>query len=968
MRISLRSLPTWAQDTGLLALVQVLVWWPLLSGQAQMKWDLTAFWLPWKFFITESLKAGHWPLWNAYTNLGFPQMGDPGTWYPVSWLLGLFRPYDLTSAHIEFVLHGWLAGAGMYWLARTLGRSRVAALLAGTAYMLSGFFVSNAQHLGWLVSAAWLPWVAVAFVRTRRSRSLTPAIALGGALFLLLSGGYPGLFFCGVYLLVAWGLWYLGGIVLRREWPALRGWLLRLAVAGGVFLACSAVVLAASFELAPHLVRGGGLRFDNQSWGVLNGSFPPIALISALFPFATAVQDLNRWVEDFSLLNIYIGIIPLLLALWAGFRRKTPLQTRLWLVVAVLAMLTAMAHQFPLRRWLYDLLPLMNQFRFPAIFRVFAIFGFSLLAAAGLDELRNISIPSKKFIAGLFIIAGLAFGVLALVHLREISALLYASSLAETPLRGRIGLQAGLQSLLLLAAGGWWWLRPRHGVAGLLIITCLDLGLAARLNFSATVADRVAAAPTNATLQLLSGGFPLPLCDRPIGQLNEGNLQGAIPHLTANMGTLYRLPGSDGGSPYALKMADSARKNHDLEQILALSLASVIPHQSRVPAPNLVRPLSATPNRFVFEVAENPGGTFVFAQHAYPGWQAFVDGQPTPITHFATAYQAVTLEAGSHTVLFEFNPTWLFPFIWISIFSWIFVVVWIFWEKMSHFPWPLRAMGIAMLGLLISLGAAMAAKGSATRAKAKRTAPAAFTNPDLFTIWNTQNVEKYSQIEITLPFILRSDIPHLISQTDPLPGSIQLVQSTPLFSIQRDLLLAERPFLSRDTLLDGYTVLALHRQPVPGARAAARLLGFCTYDSASANWQPSAAVREPFGYRLSSGQQLPPDGFSPGLDQPIGTLLPQLTGGRLVLTAKAKPATGPGPQLVIVIKRGDSTLHWFGQPVSSALPTDSSGWYHGHLSVPLPPGLLPSDRLQCYLWNNSPAPATIDDIRLLWME
>src|SRR5258708_32332663 len=44
------------------------------------------------------------------------------------------------------------------------------------------------------------------------------------------------------------------------------------------------------------------------------------------------------------------------------------------------------------------------------------------------------------------------------------------------------------------------------------------------------------------------------------------------------------------------------------------------------------------------------------AQVYYPGWQASVDGQPAPILRADTAFMALALPAGQHTVQLAFRP------------------------------------------------------------------------------------------------------------------------------------------------------------------------------------------------------------------------------------------------------------------------------------------------------------------------
>ncbi len=49
-------------------------------------------------------------------------------------------------------------------------------------------------------------------------------------------------------------------------------------------------------------------------------------------------------------------------------------------------------------------------------------------------------------------------------------------------------------------------------------------------------------------------------------------------------------------------------------------------------------------------------GYLVLADSWYPGWNAYVDGVATPIYRADYMFRAVPVDAGDHTILFEFRP------------------------------------------------------------------------------------------------------------------------------------------------------------------------------------------------------------------------------------------------------------------------------------------------------------------------
>ncbi len=62
------------------------------------------------------------------------------------------------------------------------------------------------------------------------------------------------------------------------------------------------------------------------------------------------------------------------------------------------------------------------------------------------------------------------------------------------------------------------------------------------------------------------------------------------------------------------------------------------------------------PNKLVYQVNSTQGGTVVFSEIYYPGWQAFVDGKEVPVSRADYILRAVQMPAGKHTVELTFNP------------------------------------------------------------------------------------------------------------------------------------------------------------------------------------------------------------------------------------------------------------------------------------------------------------------------
>jgi hypothetical protein len=172
----------------------LLVLLPLFLRRAAPRWDALDFYLPNFVYLADSLREGRFPLWDPYTNCGEPFFADPQKMVlgPVALLLARLWPDPYTGFLLLWLCHWWWAGAGMLWLCREEGTGLAAGLLAAAGYAACGFFVSNAEHLPYLVVGAWLPWLVgladTAVARRSLPRALLAASALSAC---ALGGGYP---------------------------------------------------------------------------------------------------------------------------------------------------------------------------------------------------------------------------------------------------------------------------------------------------------------------------------------------------------------------------------------------------------------------------------------------------------------------------------------------------------------------------------------------------------------------------------------------------------------------------------------------------------------------------------------------------------------------------------------------------------------------------------------------------------
>jgi hypothetical protein len=120
--------------------------------------DIADLQYPLRYFAGQQLRQGNLPLWTPGVYMGYPLLaeGQAGVFSPVNLLLdGLFPiPYALNvGSLLPFVL----AATGAFLLARELGAGAPGGFLAGFAYAMSGFYVAHVKHIPIVATACWSP-------------------------------------------------------------------------------------------------------------------------------------------------------------------------------------------------------------------------------------------------------------------------------------------------------------------------------------------------------------------------------------------------------------------------------------------------------------------------------------------------------------------------------------------------------------------------------------------------------------------------------------------------------------------------------------------------------------------------------------------------------------------------------------------------------------------------------------------
>ena len=404
---------------------------PLFFGKIIFFRDIAHWNFPARAFVRDSLARGEFPGWNPYQGLGFSVFGDPlyGVFYPPNWLF-LFVGRDGVASMLNWqcFLHMAWGTAGVCWLARRLGASAKAIMVAGLAWALSGYTTAQWTSGLLLFADAWVPWAAVGQVALLDSlraggkawyrgvvKAALPSVfaVLLGEIFLAVIGAGFGVIFATVLHAIE-----------RRADPSLSrarpSWLVRAALAVLLAFGVGAVVilparmLLGSTERAAPLTRAIAescslhpLRLVEfvapQSMGDAYGEYPAASIIGE--------PRLDNLPLSY---GMYMGasVIALGMAAFGRGRRGATLLGAL----AGFALLLAFGKYTPVHAVFRRVVIPLSFMRYPEKYTVLVVAVVALLAGLGAKRvLSHEPQPWRRTVALLaLIVAACAVAILAL--------------------------------------------------------------------------------------------------------------------------------------------------------------------------------------------------------------------------------------------------------------------------------------------------------------------------------------------------------------------------------------------------------------------------------------------------------------------------------------------------------------------------------------------------------------------------
>lgn len=339
---------------------------------------------PWKEFAANEFKRGHFPNWNPYTFSGQPLAANfqSSVYYP----LNIFYFFtDPKNAWILLVVaQPFLAGLFMYMAARSFKLQKVSSLFAASAFMFSSYVITWMENVNIIQSYIWLPltiWAINNFKQSSKNRYL---LILTLSLSLSILAGHPQ---TAIYVIIAAFIYWLFVFWNKNRKKNTIIFIL-ITIASLLICAIQLIPTAQFYKVSPISLPFSKEVFD---WSIL--PYKNLITFFASDFFGHPAAD-NFWSKTYGDFTPYIGVVPLIFALWIVLRRKKDKFIKFASLLSAFFILAAL--HGPITYLIKTLqLPLLDSTT-PSRFISISAFFLIILSSFGLEDFAN-NFQDKKY-------------------------------------------------------------------------------------------------------------------------------------------------------------------------------------------------------------------------------------------------------------------------------------------------------------------------------------------------------------------------------------------------------------------------------------------------------------------------------------------------------------------------------------------------------------------------------------------
>lgn len=702
----------------------LLAYWQIVSLQYSFKFDMVDSYLPYRYLVGESLQNKIFPFWNPYIQCGYPIYADlMSTWSPLVLGIGLFG-YNMVAIHFSMVFFMFVAYAGIYQIAISLGFDRKTAFLAGIVYVCSGFFVGHQAHINFIASAAWLPWLFFFYNSLLKQFQIRAFIIFLLVLYLNVTSGYPGLTIIGAYAMVA--------ILIYRLWKTnskhiyIHILFMHVGFIVFAFLFFSPMILA-FVQAQPYIERFSVLTDAN----LLYGSLKPASFLSLLAPFAVTKNP--EIYGDMALNSSYFGLIPLSIVI-VGLLYCRRNQMWLFFSLVILFALLAMGQVFPFRLLMADYIPLMDKFKYPSIFRLFSIMGSVVVFLYAFRAFQQAyhKMKAYRLILGFLILLVLIITLYGyffhfMNFISDSRGKGFSTIIRNFFFHPELDFQGFIQAFLLFMLLFFSYRLPGTSFVRILpLFIVLELFLSTQLTSYMTGHNGVSAITIQNTIKKHPRGFPLPDLQNNVSE-NKQNHWSEV-GLVRNTSIYEKEHSFERYNPFVFDnyrelLTSPVLRETAINNPLFYTVNNVLPLSDTSKAELYQKPIV-----FVSDKEQNLPGSYGsadslvitdyspisskllirskdtlfvnFLQSHFNGWNAFLNKEEIPVYQTNLLFMGVKIPPGQHELSFIYENKLLLVLQSISLFIFIvFIFIWLYFYVRKS----MAVMFSAFLLVLVSL-------------------------------------------------------------------------------------------------------------------------------------------------------------------------------------------------------------------------------------------------------------------------
>lgn len=659
-----------------------------------MFWDITLYNLPWRYHLSECINHGELPLWNPWMNNGFPQMAHAETWYPVSWFFSLVFGYNISTLQYEYLFNLLIAGIGFYKFSGLFqGISENIRLTASVSYMLCGVFISQASQLGYITSGAWMVFVFYYLILFLRKPEFRNGMLLVLFYFLLVTGGYPGNYIVVTYICLAFTpiyLFYLHRKKVSLNW---KKFFLNTFFSVIVFFCLYLVALVPSLELQNHMTRGE-LDYTNIGFGAMTGSTSLSGYLTLISPSASIVKS-EFWGEYPMLNDVYFGILNFIIITYFLVRGKDQRYYKLSIFLflsSLIFLMISVATIFPMHYWIYKLVPFIDRFRFPSLFRIFFVFQFIVISLFAWQFLVENKHRIKEFLIMclIFLTMGVPFIFNQFISIPIANIF---SDFDQTILAMNTATLVTIDMIILgVIIALFFSLRNKLLISTIvLILFTLDISLHVWIRSPRFVSSDKNPVEIQNALNAIQDTYPLP--NQNISQGEAHNQFQPIDGLWLNTFAYYKYPVQTGSSPYSTEMYRLALNDGTFEKFSHQPLVFVLDRIDAFGEENVdslltdqIKFTDAGPNAFQLIVTEAKNKFLVFNHNFYPGWEFIQNGKESEKFMIHPNYMATKIISDSSEIKIQFNPKYIRELFYLSVTTLILLLLFLLISRFRQIP------------------------------------------------------------------------------------------------------------------------------------------------------------------------------------------------------------------------------------------------------------------------------------------